>query len=148
MKKIFKHKSSIGILFLGMLLSSSMVVSAATSNFEGTLNYRVLDGSTNGKYYSFDANKTLTMSGSVTIYDTTNYIGTPNTVYILCYEKTLFGQGNKICDTSVTPAYDGQAHSFYATGTTTNTSDKYYIYCHKIEDDGFDLTIKGTLSTN
>ena len=81
MKKIFKHKSSFAILFLSMLLLGSMAVSAATSNFEGTLDYRVLDGSTNGKYYSFDANKTLTMSGSVTIYDTTNYIGTPNTVY-------------------------------------------------------------------
>lgn len=148
MRKILKRKSGFCIALLTMLLFSSMVVSAKTESFSGTMNYRVLDGSSNGVYYSFDGKKTLKMSGTVKVYDTTNYGGTPNTTYVCCYEKTGSGSGNLICDASVTAYYDGTSYSFSDTGTTINTSDKYYIMCYKIEDDGFDVKISGTLSTD
>lgn len=125
-----------------------MVVSAKTESFSGTMKYRVLNGSSNGVYYSFDGNKSLTMSGTVKVFDTTNYGGNPNTTYICCYEKTKSGSGNKICDASVKAYYDGTSYSFSDTGTTINKSDKYYIMCYKTEDDGFDVEISGTLSTN
>lgn len=148
MRKIVKIKSGFLMALLTMLLFSSMVVSAKTESFSGTMNYRVLDGSSNGVYYSFDANQTLKLSGSVKVYDTTNYGGTPNTTYVCCYEKTGSGLGNLICKASVTADYDGKAYDFSDTGTTINTSDKYYIRCYKVQDDGFDVQISGTLSTD
>lgn len=112
------------------------------------MEYRVLDGSANNVYYSFGANKSLTMSGSVKVYATTNYGRTPYPTYICCYEKTNSGSGNKICSASVTAKFDGNSYSFSNTGKTINKSDKYYIMCYKVEDDGFDIQINGTLSTN
>ena len=64
------------------------------------------------------------------------------------YEKTRWGQGNKICEDSTVAYYDGQLYSFSATGKTTNTSDKYYILCYKVNDDGFDISISGSLETD
>ena len=148
MRKIVKIKSGFLIALLTMLLFSSMVVSAKTESFSGTMNYRVLDGSSNGVYYSFDANQTLTLSGTVKVYATTNYGGTPNTTYVCCYEKTGAGSKKLICSASVKAYNDGNAYEFSGTGTTINTSDKYYIMCYKIEDDGFDVQISGTLSTD
>lgn len=148
MRKILERKDGFCIVFLTMLLFSSMVVSAKTESFSGTMNYRVLDGNSNGVYYSFDGNKTLTMSGTVKVYDTTNYGGMPNTTYVCCYEKTGSGAGNLICDASVKAYYDGTSYGFSDTGTTINSSDMYYIMCYKIEDDGFDIEISGTLSTD
>lgn len=147
MRKIFK-KSNLMILVFSIMLLSPMVVSASSHTFEGTMYYRVLNGSANNRYYSFSANKTMTLSGSVKVIDTDNYGGTPSTTFVCCYEKTDSGSGNKICEDSVVAYYDGNFYSFYDTGTTINTSDKYYIMCYKNEDDGFDIQISGTISTN
>lgn len=136
------------MLLLLCLTFGSMTVYAKEESFGGKMYYCVIDGDDNGIHYSFEGGKTLTMSGSVKIFDTTNYIGTPTTVYVLCYEKTLIGPGNKICSASVLPKYDGKYYSFYDEGETKNTSDKYYVYCYKDGDDGFDVEIKGTLTTN
>lgn len=148
MKKIYVKKHRFCFALLLTLLICSMNVSAKSEDFSGTMYYRVLDGSSNGKYYSFNKGETLTMSGTVKVIDTTNYGGTPNATYIYCYEKTSSGKSKEICSDSVTAYYDNTFYNFYATGTTENTSDKYYIMCFKYEDDGFDVEIKGKLSTD
>lgn len=131
-----------------MLVLNSLVVIAKSESFSGTMYYRVLDGSSNGKYYSFDGNKTITLSGGVKVIETSNFGGSANTTYICCYEKTGLGGGRKICEASTVATNDGEWHNFYNTGKTINTSDKYYIYCYKVNDDGYDVSISGSLSTN
>ena len=148
MKKILNRKSNFILALLMMLVFSSMAVSAKTEYFSGTMDYRVLDGSSNNVYYSFEANESLTMSGSVKVYDTTNFGGPAYPTTICCYEKTKSGQGNKICSASVTAKFDGKSYSFSNTGKTINKSDKYYIYCYKVNDDGHNIQVDGTLSTN
>ena len=142
------NKSYLCILLLVMLLTSSMTVAAQSETFGGTMYYRVLDGGENGIYYSFMGGKIMTLAGSVRVIDTTNFNGTPNTTYIGCYEETGSGSGNLICEDSVRAYYDNTDYRFYAVGTTINTSDKYYILCYKIEDDGFDIAISGSIATN
>ena len=135
---------AIMILVLGASTSSL----AKTENFYGTMYYRVLNGAENNVFYSFEGDKNITMSGDIKVIDTTNYGGKPNTKHVCLYEKTRWGQGNKICEDSTVADYDGKAYSFYATGKTTNTSDKYYILCYKAADDGFDIRISGSLTTD
>ncbi len=47
------------------LCAIPMSISAASSEVSGTLKLRMLDGSSNGKYYTIGANKEVSISGTV-----------------------------------------------------------------------------------
>lgn len=79
--------------FFVFCLGTVIPASAATNSFSGTLNFRLLDGSSNGKYYTISANKKLTMSGSVSCKKCASNITTPNTTYIQCFEGQASGRG-------------------------------------------------------
>lgn len=140
MKKIRRIFTS--IVFTAICFMTVIPTSAATNQFNGSLNYRLLDGSKNGKYYTITANKKLTMSGMA--YNTTyaDISANPNTTYIYCYEGAASGWGTAICKATVKIGRGG-TQSFSASGTPTKT--KCYMYMYKTEDDGFDLSISGSL---
>lgn len=48
-----------------LLFGSSALASTAT--FSGTMNYRLIDGSSNEKQYNIDANTNVSLSGKVTV---------------------------------------------------------------------------------
>ncbi len=125
---------------------------AASSRIRGTLNYRVLDGSANNKFYTIGANKSIKISGSVEKIGynknevETNAYGQKvgvQTTYLNLYEKTLSGRGNKICSDSV--KVSSGSKQFSATGKSKN-SNKKYMYIYKGMNDGYDLSINGTIS--
>lgn len=141
MKKIQKIFS--GILFAVVCLATVIPANAATNTFSGTLNYRLLDGSANDKYYTITANKTLKMSGSVACKSCDDITANANTTYIRCYEGTASGKGTIICKSTVKVAIN-EEKSFSASGTPTKS--KCYMYIFKTEDDGYNLSISGQLS--
>ncbi len=130
------------MLFFVLCLGTVIPASAATNSFSGTLNFRLLDGSSNGKYYTISANKKLTMSGSVSCKKCASNITTPNTTYIQCFEGQASGRGETICSTTVKVGLN-QVKNFSVSGTPKKT--KCYMYVFKTEDDGYDLSISGTL---
>lgn len=81
MKKI--RKIFIGTIFAMICFMTVIPTSAATQEFSGNLNYRLLDGSKNGKYYTIKANKKLTMSGVVENETFADKDAAVNTTYIL-----------------------------------------------------------------
>ena len=64
MKKIRKISNILAVAGVSLFLFSIDAL-AASYSFNGDLNYRVLDGSANNKYYSIGANKSITISGTV-----------------------------------------------------------------------------------
>ena len=140
MKKIRKIFTS--VIFAAVCFMTVIPTSAATNQFSGSLEYRLLDGSKNNKYYTITANKKLTMSGVA--YNTTyaDVNASPNITYIYCYEGAASGWGTAICKDTVKVGLGG-SQSFSASGISTKT--KCYMYIYKVEDDGLDLSIGGSL---
>lgn len=138
-RKIFS-----GILFSVICLATVIPSNAATSKFSGTLNYRLLDGSDkdNNKFYTITANTKLKMSGTASCKTCDDSSATANTTYIYCYEGDASGKGTKICGSTVKVAIN-ESKSFSASGTPKKT--KCYMYIFKTEDDGYNLSISGSL---
>lgn len=141
MKKF--RKIIVAMSFCVICLVTVIPANAATNQFSGTLNYRLLDGSNNGKYYTITANKKLTMSGNVTCDTCSDAKASVNTTYIKCFEGSASGRGTIICSSTVKVGLH-ESKSFEASGTPKKT--KCYMYIFKTEDDGYNLSIGGTLS--
>lgn len=145
MKMNLMKKVMISTLVIAICCLISLQVNAATYNFGGDLNHRVLDGSssTNNKFYNIQANKKLTISGTARNTTFADITATANTTFIRCFEGNASGKGTIICGTTVTVGL-GESKSFSASGTPKKT--QCYMYCYKAEDDGYDLNISGTIS--
>lgn len=133
-----------------LLFGSSALASTAT--FSGTMNYRLIDGSSNEKYYNIDANTNVSLSGKVTVmrYDPDeaeadiygHQVGMQST-YIHLYEGRSSGRGVSVCSASV--KVSSGSKSFSASGKTSKDGDKY-LYIYKGVDDGYDVSVSGTIS--
>ena len=151
-KNICKDAVGTTMAAFALLLCLQGNVFAASYSVSGTLNYRVLDGSKNNKYYSIGKGKDITFSGTVskTGYNSSevevnaygNKVGT-QTTYINLYEQTNSGKGVKLCGDSVKVS-DG-SKSFKATGKS-QYANKKYVYIYKPMNDGYDLKISGKIS--
>jgi hypothetical protein len=119
-----------------------MIPTSATSkNFSGSLNLRLLDGSKNGVYYTIPA-ASVSMKGTATVKKNDS-LGGANATYAYLYTGADSGKGTKICSTSFT--LSSGSKTFSASGKTTKSS-KCYLYFFKVEDDGRDLSLSGTLN--
>lgn len=151
MKKIRKISNVLAVAGVSLFLFSVDTL-AASYNFNGDLNYRLLDGSANNKYYSIGANKSITISGTVkkTGYNSSEVeqnaygqkVGVQKT-YINLYEVNNSGKGTAICSTNV--SVSSGSKSFSASGTS-KYSGKKYMYIYKPMNDGYDLNISGNIS--
>lgn len=141
-------KTNIRKIMICMALSVMSIctvfpVRAATYEFGGSLNYRVLDGSENNKFYDVIPNRGLSISGTVSCNSCFSSSQHINTTYILCMEGKPSGKGTEICTATVEVGID-ESEDFYASGTPKTS--QCYMYTHKIEDDGYNLDIDGKIT--
>lgn len=118
---------------------------ATTHTFSGTLNYRVLDGSANGKYYDITPNRGLAISGTVgglECFSSSQHI---NPTYITCMEGKSGGRGTILCEAIVKVGIY-EEEEFYAQSVKNPQTSQCYMYTYKIEDDGYDLQISGSIT--
>ena len=140
------------LVFSCVMIIGSVNVFAATASVSGTLNYRMLDGSANGKYYTIGSGKKVSISGTVkkTGYNSSEVeknaygqlVGT-QTTYINLYELNSSGKGVKVCGDTVKVSSGSQSYS--ASGTTAY-GNKKYMYIYKPMNDGYDLRIEGSIT--
>ena len=129
-----------------------MSLFAASYKIEGSLHYRLLDGSENNKCYTIGANKNVVIAGRVEVsgYNAaeveTNAYGqkvSTQTTYINLYESNSSGKGVKVCGDTVKVSSGSIA---YVASGTTQFANKKYMYIYKPMNDGYDLEINGSIS--
>ena len=145
-RKNVKIRNIIGLLAL-LILSNVGYVFAASGNmtFSGTLSERVLDGSKNGVYYSIPADHNVSLKGTAKItYTMPGIVAPVNSINVHLYREGFLGISDEICSTTID--MNSSVESFECSGTTTQTSNKYYIMSWRGSNDGRTVEISGTLS--
>lgn len=136
-------KSKLFSLFIGLTFMLLFIMPTfAYSNsydYSFTMNYRVVDGSANGQFYSLNSGKAKIEGYTKIIDSVTGALGPYDINYTLY--KSVFGP-----DPSYGTINGGIDTSFSGTFSGTITkSDKYYLLIWKVEDDGHDVRGAGKL---
>ncbi|MBQ9885502.1 MAG: hypothetical protein IJM37_01385 [Lachnospiraceae bacterium] len=153
MRNIFKKflLVLVGIIFIN---SFSMVVFAGSYSFGAEMNYRLVDGKRNGVTYSIGNDKKITIEGKVKAYsyssvDHEGVLGgrlcAPQPTTICLCESNWWGGKIVICSTNVKVTAVDQVKYFSCSGKS-QTSRSKYVYIYKPLNDGFNMSITGTIS--
>lgn len=149
LKKIFV------VMIVAVFMNSfAMVVYASSYSFGAEMNYRMVDGKSNGVTYSIGSDQTIKMSGSIGAYsysksDHESVAGgslcAPQSTTICLCESSWWGSRLIICSTSVKITGLGQVKTFSCSGTSETSRGKY-VYVYKPLNDGYNMSISGTIT--
>ena len=123
----------------------AMPTFASSSNFSFIMKHRVVDGSKNGEYHSFNGGTFPTLSGEM--YQDGGFLynnNLRNNVYVELRNKT---SGNSFGEVNLgRPTLDGSSVDFSETfSKKTGGGSKYYLIVYRIADDGRVMRGFGTL---
>lgn len=130
------------VVLLCVCLGAANFANAATSKFSGSLDHRLLNGSDNNAFHKVIAKKKLTMSGTVNCKSCISGNAKVNPTYVECFDANTSGKGTPICKTTVNVGIY-ETENFSASGYPKTS--KCFLYIFKVEDDGYNLWIEGTL---
>lgn len=152
--RIGKSLLSMLVLMLCVISVTSIAYASSSYTFAAKMEYRYLDGKSNGVTYSIGKDEDITVTGFVKCYayhyaDHEGVIGgtlcAAQPTYIYLCESNFFGFRKTIAGTTVTVSAVDGVEDFTFSGTSTTTSNKY-MYIYKPLNDGRDVVITGTIS--
>lgn len=122
-------------------------VSAANTSWNMTMNYSVCDGSANKIYYVGEKKDTVNITGNIYVYSLDEgHSSSSIATYCYLYRKKIIGY-EKICYQKLDTFYDvGDSSVINMTATVSKKSKKYFMYCYKNGDDGFNLKGSGNIT--
>lgn len=135
------------------IISVSSIVFASSYKFGANMEYRCVDGKSNGVTYSIGTNKKISISGTAGCYsysikdhesDSSGNLCAAQSTSIYLFETTTIGKKSAICHTDVTIEAIGDTKTFSCSGTSQYSTPKY-IYIVKGLNDGRNLSISGDI---
>lgn len=134
------------ILSLVFILMFTMVMAiptlAASNSYSYTMNFRVVDGSANGKFFNLSQGDAW-IEGYQRQYSSDPGAVGPNTIHYQLYNKT---SGNSFGDVTSFAPTDGSNRSFSGKYTGLGGGTSYYLFIWKAADDGRNVDGVGTVS--
>ncbi len=112
---------------------------AASSLYSFTMNYRVVDGKSNGEFHTLNKG-TVYIDGSHVVYSHDPGATSYNDIYY-CLIRDRLGPNVK-CGSVSFPYSKSPSGKL---GTADKDSSKYYLQIFKIEDDGHNMRGAGTI---
>ncbi|SDX03556.1 hypothetical protein SAMN05216391_1364 [Lachnospiraceae bacterium KHCPX20] len=149
----FLRKFFVILVAVVFVNSFAMIAYAGSYSFGAEMNYRMVDGKKNGVTYSIGSDKTIKVNGKIGAYsyDRSDHEGVaggalcgPQSTTICLCESNWWGGKIVICSTSVKVSALNQVKSFSCSGKSETSRDKY-IYIYKPLNDGFNMSISGTI---
>lgn len=137
---------SIGLTIFILLIMFTPVYAASSSNWDFTMDYRVVDGDANGKYHNLKKGD-MSLSGSIYAYSKdAGAVEKPYKVYISIYESKT-GVDRSVGKTSKTPSSQLNSPVKISGSWGEQNAGKYYLIVYKSEDDGWNIKGSGTIKT-
>ncbi|MBZ5215433.1 hypothetical protein HU186_13945 [Bacillus paralicheniformis] len=141
MKKMKTHIFSVAILGL-LSLVMAIPTLAASKNYSFTMEYRVVNGATHGKFFTLKAGKAK-ISGKQWQFKADPYAVGPNNVHYELKNKTTGNSFGQV----VSKPYAENEKDKKVSGTYSGLGggNRYYLMIWKVEDDGRDIKGNGSV---
>jgi len=143
-RAIRQRLAQIAVVVLALLVFAVPAV-ASTYNWSWTMNYRYVNGGSNGVYYTFSSGGTMTFEGDVWAYSKDAGANpSPNQITMHVYRQA-FPSDVIACSAYRTPSSTLNVKRSFWKNCGTEPADTYYIVAYTAADDGWNTKGSGTL---